>query len=281
MLFCGIVRPASRDRRHLLDRRRAQQEGRFRIAGVDGGTRLVGGRRVAHLGRVAGDELGVELALLAEAGSRCPPACRPRRTRWPFAGASASSGRPSYVRRNPVRREDRQALLLGRDDHDRHPGARLGAVLLVERERGLVRGGARPRSAGSRPRAPPAARPRRATTGCARRRARRRRPAHRPGPPARPRTAGRSARPACASPGAAVAVPPSARRASARAEARRPSRTARPAAPRPARHGGGQLRLARCSPARATRGSARRGRARRLAPSRRAPPPPPPRPRAA
>ena len=40
--------------------------------------------------------------------------------------------------RDPVRREDRQALLAGRDDHREQPRRRLGAVLLVEGERRLV-----------------------------------------------------------------------------------------------------------------------------------------------
>ena len=40
--------------------------------------------------------------------------------------------------RDPVRREDRQPLLAGRDDHGEQPGRRLAAVLLVERERRLV-----------------------------------------------------------------------------------------------------------------------------------------------
>src|SRR5437762_1854601 len=40
--------------------------------------------------------------------------------------------------REPVRREDRQPLLARRNEHDHHPGARLGSVLGVERERRLV-----------------------------------------------------------------------------------------------------------------------------------------------
>src|SRR5919204_2283692 len=42
------------------------------------------------------------------------------------------------VRDEPVRREDRQPLLMRRHEHDHHPGARLGAVLRVKRERRLV-----------------------------------------------------------------------------------------------------------------------------------------------
>ena len=40
--------------------------------------------------------------------------------------------------RDAVRREDRQAFLVGRNDHHEQPRGRLGAILLVERERGLV-----------------------------------------------------------------------------------------------------------------------------------------------
>src|SRR4051794_40659876 len=45
----------------LLDGRRAQQEGRLGLAGVDGGTGLFRVRRVPHLAGIPGDELRVEL----------------------------------------------------------------------------------------------------------------------------------------------------------------------------------------------------------------------------
>src|SRR5262249_53172263 len=57
--------------RDLLHGRRAEQECRLGFTGVDGSTGLVRGRRVAHIGRVAGHELGVEFAGLPaeEAGA--------------------------------------------------------------------------------------------------------------------------------------------------------------------------------------------------------------------
>ena len=45
---------------------------------------------------------------------------------------------PVHVLCHAMRRKDRQPLLVRRDEHDHHPRARVGAVLFVERERGLV-----------------------------------------------------------------------------------------------------------------------------------------------
>ena len=139
--------------------------------------------------------------------------------------------------RDAVRREDRQPLLVGRDDHDEQPRRRLGAVLLVERERGLVAVvavgdqqlrvrqllGERVAEVGVEPPEPRGdAALLGGEVGLAETVERR---------SSRPR-AGRSARAACASHEAGAAAPPSGRRACARAGGRRGSRTARRAARR-------------------------------------------------
>ena len=142
-----------------------------------------------------------------------------------------------------MRREDRQALLVGRHDHDHKPGRLLGAVLARGRRASSRSGGGRRRSGAARPAAPRSAR--RRTRGRAARAAPSTPPSldgevglaeavdlDRPVPEQEDRLELRARRAS-----AGEAAPPSARRACARAAGRRGSSygSARSAATKPSR----------------------------------------------
>src|SRR5437868_4782181 len=116
---------------HVLDARRAEQERGLRLAAVDGRDRVVSLRRVRHALRLQRvDDLGIEPVALDElipavavehdAGKLVPGRIDRR--------AGDTVHRP----RKTVRREDGQALLVGRHDHRQKPRG------LAERERSLV-----------------------------------------------------------------------------------------------------------------------------------------------
>src|SRR5262249_51813589 len=128
---------AARDLPHVLDPRRTEQERSLRLAAVDGRDRFGSGRRVRHApGRQRVDDLRIEpvprdelVAAVAVEDESWQDITRPI-DRRPL--------HPVHRLRDAVRREDRQPFLVGWNDHDHHPRARVGAVLLVEGECGLV-----------------------------------------------------------------------------------------------------------------------------------------------
>src|SRR5579885_2903525 len=115
---------------HIADARRPKQERALRVAAVDGGLRLRALRRIgdsAGVDRV--DDLGVE----AVAGEELVAAAAVEDdARELVAGPlDRRAGRAVHRPGDAVRREDGQALLVGRDDDSEEPG-------LAERERRLV-----------------------------------------------------------------------------------------------------------------------------------------------
>ena len=124
-----------------IDARRAHEDGSLRGAGVHGGLRLLLVRRVRHSFEPEPvDERRVGLVGLTGHDRR--PA-RPVDDGGRAIGRQRAVEGPLAVDRpealgDPVRGEDREALLLRGDDDDEQPGALLGSLLGVVRERRLV-----------------------------------------------------------------------------------------------------------------------------------------------
>src|SRR5579871_93631 len=128
---------APRDLPDVLDPRRAEQEGGLGLAAVDGGDRLPRVRRVRHAGRLqAVDDDRVELVVLEQLVAALAVEDESRKV--VTRRIDRSPLHPVEGLDHPVRREDRQPLLVGRDDHDEQPRRRLAPVLGVEGERRLV-----------------------------------------------------------------------------------------------------------------------------------------------
>src|SRR6266496_137093 len=127
----------ARVREHVLDRRRPEQERGLRLASVDRCDRLSSLRRIRDaLRRQRIDDLDVEPVAFDELVAA---AAVEHDTRQLVAGLVDRLPTHAVQRLGePVGREDRQPLLARRHEHHHHPSARLGAVLLVERERGFV-----------------------------------------------------------------------------------------------------------------------------------------------
>src|SRR6266487_125168 len=128
---------AARPLEHRLDRRGPDEERSLRLAAVDGSLRLLAGCGVRDADRLRPlDDFDVEPVLAeveilaAPVEDRSGEISVRRCDLLPFDGSDPF--------RDAVRREDLEPLLARRDEDDHHPGARLGAVLLVEGERRLV-----------------------------------------------------------------------------------------------------------------------------------------------
>src|SRR5204862_5854197 len=114
-----------------------EQKRRLAPAAIDRRNRLAPLRRVGDAaGRQRIDDLDVEpvpldelvaAAAVEDDSGQLVSGLFDRRPAHPIEGLS-----------QPVGGKDRQPLLPRRHQHDHHPGARLGAVLLVERKRRLV-----------------------------------------------------------------------------------------------------------------------------------------------
>src|SRR4051794_31151559 len=122
----------------VLEAGRPQEEGGFRLAAVDGGDRLLAMRRVGDPARGESiDHLRVEKAVPRE--QLVAPAAIEHRPREVLEGrVDRHARRIARALGDPVRREDRQALLSRRDDHRKEPRRRITPVLLVEGDRSLV-----------------------------------------------------------------------------------------------------------------------------------------------
>src|SRR4051794_26903239 len=128
----------SRDFPDVLDGGRTQQKGSLRLTAIHRRDRLVAVRRVRDSARAESvDDFRVEKSI---AGEELVPALagehRPREA-LPGRVDHGARGVPGVLR-DPVRREDRQPLLTGRNDHRQEPRRCLGVVFLVEREGRLV-----------------------------------------------------------------------------------------------------------------------------------------------
>src|SRR5438105_1591171 len=124
-------------REDVVDARRAEQERRLRVPRVDGRDSLVAARRVRHALRCESiDELHVETFAVEELVSAGAVEDDARKLVTGCVDRRAAN--PVDVLRDAMRRKDREPRLTRRHEHDHHPCARVGAVLVVERERGLV-----------------------------------------------------------------------------------------------------------------------------------------------
>src|SRR5215211_3013815 len=129
---------AARTLEHDVEWRRPQEERRGRITAVDGRDCLIAARGVRDpLRREPVYNLDVEHAVRVE--QLVAAVAVEHDTRQLVAGlVDRLAAHPVHVLRDRVRRKDRQALLACRDEDDHHPRRHFGAVLAMERQRGLV-----------------------------------------------------------------------------------------------------------------------------------------------